>query len=110
MWFRRPLLSPGLRHLAVVALGLVGSWATCFRLNLSPSLPAGVYFLVPASLSWPFEHGDLALVCPPSFIATVARARGYAGFGLCPGFVPELLKPIGGLPGDRLPSKTTSSR
>jgi conjugative transfer signal peptidase TraF len=102
MWFRRPPRSSGLRLLTVVALSIAVPWAACFRLNLSPSLPAGVYFLVPSVVSRPLERGDLALVCPPSVIATVARARGYFGFGLCPGFVPELLKPVGALSGDRV--------
>jgi conjugative transfer signal peptidase TraF len=99
----RPSLPlPRLSALALAALGLAATWSSCFRLNLSASLPNGVYFLIPAARSRPLERGDLVLVCPPAAITVTAHARGYAGFGLCPGFVPEVLKPIGALPGDRV--------
>jgi conjugative transfer signal peptidase TraF len=91
-----------LRLLALAALAIAIAWAWCFRLNLSASLPAGFYLLVPIHLSRPLERGDLVLACPPPSVTEIGRARGYLGFGLCPGFVPELLKPVGGLPGDRV--------
>jgi conjugative transfer signal peptidase TraF len=97
----RPSLPlPRLPALTLGALGLAVAWSSCFRLNLSPSLPSGLYFLIPAVLSPPLERGDLVLVCPPAAVTATAHSRGYAGFGLCPGLVPEVLKPIGALPGD----------
>ncbi|MDX1998544.1 MAG: conjugative transfer signal peptidase TraF [Thermoanaerobaculia bacterium] len=97
----RPSLPlPRLPALTLAALGLAVAWSSCFRLNLSASLPTGLYFLIPNILSRPLERGDLVLVCPPPNITATAHTRGYAGFGLCPGFVPEILKPIGALPGD----------
>jgi conjugative transfer signal peptidase TraF len=94
---RRPL---GL--LALAALAIAIAWTSCCRLNLSASSPAGLYLLVPIQISRPFERGDLVLACPPPSVSETGRARGYLGYGLCPGFVPELLKPVGGLPGDRV--------
>lgn len=91
-----------LRFLALAALATGAGWASCFRLNLSASSPAGVYFLIPIQLSRPLERGDLVLACPPPPVTEIGRARGYFRFGLCPGFVPELLKPVGALPGDRV--------
>jgi|CXWL01.1.fsa_nt_gi conjugative transfer signal peptidase TraF len=102
MLARRPIFLPLLKSLVIASLAIATTWTSCFRLNLSPSLPPGVYFLIPAFLSRPVERGDFALVCPPTAVAATAHARGYVGFGLCPGFVPEVLKPIGALPGDRL--------
>ncbi|MDX1999729.1 MAG: conjugative transfer signal peptidase TraF [Thermoanaerobaculia bacterium] len=100
---RRLILRPlRLAPLVGLALATAAIWLSCFRLNLSPSLPSGLYFLVPAFFSRPLERGDLALACPPAGVAAVAHARDYSGFGLCPGFVPEILKPVGALPGDRV--------
>lgn len=97
---RRSRLS--LRFLALAGLAIGAGWASCFRLNLSASAPAGVYFLIPIQLSRPLERGDLVLACPPRPVAKIGRAHGYLHFGLCPGLVPELLKPVGALPGDRV--------
>lgn len=91
---------PCLSVLSFVALVTAAAWSSCFRLNLSPSLPYGLYFLVPAYLSRPLERGDLVLICPPPTVAAVARDRGYVGVGLCQGFVPEILKPIAAVSGD----------
>jgi conjugative transfer signal peptidase TraF len=97
---RRSLLLLGLASLAATVV-----WACCLRLNLSASLPSCLYFLIPITLSRPLERGDLVLLCPPAAVAALGRARGYLGFGLCPGFVPELLKPVGAVPGDRVAAK-----
>ncbi|MDX1997599.1 MAG: conjugative transfer signal peptidase TraF [Thermoanaerobaculia bacterium] len=94
---RRPL-----RFLTLAALAIGAGWASCFRLNLSASSPAGVYFLIPVQLSRPLERGDLVLACPPRPVAKIGRAHGYLHFGLCPGLVPELLKPVEAVPGDRV--------
>jgi conjugative transfer signal peptidase TraF len=94
---RHSLLLLGLASLAAAVV-----WACFLRLNLSASLPSGLYFLIPITLSRPLERGDLVVACPPASVASFGRARGFLGFGLCPGGVPELLKPVGALPGDRV--------
>lgn len=94
----RPLLLP----LALLALALAVGWGGLLRLNLSPSLPSGVYLLIPAPFFRPLVRGDLVLLCPPPPVASEAHTRGYAGFGLCRGWVPEIVKPVGALPGDRV--------
>jgi conjugative transfer signal peptidase TraF len=51
------------------------------RLNISPSVPLGVYWL---STSTPVRGGYVAVCPPPSPLFKEARARGYLSPGSCP--------------------------
>jgi conjugative transfer signal peptidase TraF len=65
-------------------------------INLSPSLPLGIYHTVPRVI----ERGSIVIVCLPANIGLFARSRGYLGYGSCPGHVEHLGKRVAGIPGD----------
>jgi conjugative transfer signal peptidase TraF len=65
-------------------------------LNLSPSLPLGVYRPVNA----PVTRGAIVVVCLPLAIGRLARERGYLGYGPCPGHVERLGKRVAAVAGD----------
>jgi conjugative transfer signal peptidase TraF len=65
-------------------------------LNLSPSLPLGVYH---TAHTLP-RRGSIVVVCLPITVATFARARGYLGYGPCPGHVERLGKRVAAIAAD----------
>ncbi|MCP4987836.1 MAG: conjugative transfer signal peptidase TraF [Colwellia sp.] len=79
---------------AAIAAGLVD--ASGLRLNLTPSLPLGVYRLTDD----PVERGALVAVCLPVDIAADGRRRGYLPPGSCPGHAAPVLKRVGAVGGD----------
>lgn len=88
--------------LLLVAGSLAG-----FRLNLTASLPVGLYRAAPGS----FVRGSLVLVCLPPQVAAFARARGYVPRGgACPGGVLPVGKPVLALPGDTVTVTATGLR
>lgn len=67
------------------------------RFNPTPSLPKGIYRVVPGAP----ERGDLVAFCLESAVWTLlARERGYLGSGSCPSGLRPLLKRLAGMPGD----------
>jgi len=64
--------------------------------NLSPSLPLGVYRTIHAQPT----RGAIVVVCLPSAIGRFARERGYLGYGPCPGYVERLGKRVAAVAGD----------
>ena len=81
-----------------LAVGLVAGGAFGMRINLTGSLPLGVYQVVEGNV----QRGDLVLACPdltePLF---EARSRGYLPYGVsCPGWFGSLIKYVAALPGD----------
>lgn len=71
--------------------------AAGFRLNMTPSIPEGVYIADPK----PPARGDLVLVCPPDTpFFRGARANGYLFRGRCPGGYVPLMKPVAAVEGD----------
>jgi len=72
-------------------------WLAGLRLNVTGSLPVGLYFVSRAAPN----RGSLVLVCLPVWVAAFAKARGYVPQG---GSCPEGLVPVGkrvcALPGD----------
>lgn len=93
---------------AALALSLWGwlLWAGGLRLNVTGSLPPGLYRALSASASAAagFRRGDLAGFCLESGnpYAGLARERGYVGPGACPFGLKPLLKMVAGRPGDRV--------
>jgi conjugative transfer signal peptidase TraF len=65
-------------------------------INLSPSLPLGVYRPIDA----PVTRGAIVVVCLPLAIGRLARERGYLGYGPCPGHVERLGKRVAAVAGD----------
>src|SRR3989475_2401111 len=84
------MLSTGLASGLVLALGLVVS------LNVSPSVPLGLYRMVDE----PVARGVLVVACVPPDAARLARDRGYLTAGSSPGGTRPILKRIGAVPGD----------
>ena len=85
---------------AAPALVLGGApWIAGLRLNLTRSLPIGLYVASRAALA----RGVTVLVCLPPGVARFAKARGYVPRG---GSCPEGIAPIGkrvlGVPGDSI--------
>jgi len=66
------------------------------RVNLSPSLPLGLYRPVPL----PLARNRLVSACLPPSIARLGRARSYLPPGPCPGDSAPVLKYLAALPGD----------
>lgn len=84
--------------LALAAL-LAALWTFDLRLNFTPSLPAGVYRMLPVDS---LLAGDTASFCLEGDAARMALSRGYLQSGLCPSGVQPLVKIVAGLPGDSL--------
>lgn len=81
---------------AVVCLLLPLLHRAGVRFNPTPSLPEGIYRIVPGAP----ERGALITFCLEGEWATLAGERGYLGPGSCPSGLRPLLKRLAGLPGD----------
>lgn len=75
------------------------AYANGLRVNLTPSLPRGVYRIVPGTPG----KGDLVSFCLRGEFAALARERGYLGSGSCANGLRPMLKYLSGLPGDHIP-------
>jgi conjugative transfer signal peptidase TraF len=79
----------------VLLLGM--GWLAGLRLNLTGSLPVGLYVTSP---SLPVR-GALVLACLPATVAAFAHARGYVPRGEeCPNGVAAIGKPVAAIAGD----------
>src|SRR3990167_7537765 len=67
------------------------------RVNLSSSMPIGVYLQLPND--W-IDRGDIVAVCLPEAIASEGKEKGYLLSGQCPGDTKPVLKEFIALPGD----------
>lgn len=93
----RAWLARALVWLGVISLALsIAGWAGRYRLNLSGSLPIGVYRVDDPSLM----RGALVLACLPPAVAHMARERGYVHRGNCPGGVAPIGKFVLAITGD----------
>ncbi len=76
---------------------LAAGWLAGLRLNLTGSLPLGLYLAAGAASA----RGALVLVCLPPGVAAFARARGYVPRGgACPAGVVPIGKPVLAVAGD----------
>ena len=82
--------------LAVVAAAVGAAHGLGLRLNLTPSLPQGVYFLRPGVPA----RGALVAACLPAEAARVGRQRGYLGSGTCANESAPVLKFVAASAGD----------
>lgn len=69
-----------------------------FRVNVTGSMPTGVYRFSPVSP----KRGDTVSYCLQGEDAELARQRGYVKEGSCPSGICPLLKTVAALPGDTL--------
>src|SRR5260370_20172849 len=91
--------APAIEVLGSALLVLVACWLAGLRLNLTGSLPLGLYRTVPG----PLVRGSLVLVCLPPRLAALARIRRYLPPGAgCPGGILPVGKPLLAWPGDTI--------
>ena len=79
-----------------LALAFALVFGAGFRFNPTPSLPKGIYRVVPGAP----EKDDLVSFCLEGEFAELALERGYLEPGSCPSGLRPLLKRLAGLPGD----------
>lgn len=78
---------------AVAILMVVTALAGGYRLNLTPSVPIGLWRIVPVNR--PVAINELVFICPPDTAEIrEARARGYLHSGFCPSGVAPLIKTV----------------
>ena len=82
--------------LAVAAAAVGVAHSVGLRLNLTPSLPRGVYLLRSEAPT----RGDLVAACLPTEAASLGRERGYLGTGTCAGLSTPVLKFVAAIAGD----------
>lgn len=83
----------------VVSIVLALLWQAGYRLNLTRSLPLGLYRITDGAV----ERGRLASFClEDAEYITLARDRGYLAAGSCASGLRPLLKVISGVAGDKL--------
>ncbi|TKB23172.1 conjugative transfer signal peptidase TraF [Desulfopila sp. IMCC35006] len=83
----------------VTSLVLAVLWSAGYRLNLTRSMPLGLYRITDGSI----KRGRLASFCLEDVeYITLARNRGYLAAGSCASGLRPLLKVISGVAGDRL--------
>jgi conjugative transfer signal peptidase TraF len=90
------------RLTAMVLLGFsclfLSDWLG-LRFNTTHSVDPGFYWVVDKAP----EKGDFVSFCPAeTIISQMAYARGYIGFGNCPGHYQRLLKIVDGMEGDKI--------
>lgn len=90
-----------MKNICVISLGclalLVVLWQAGYRLNVTRSLPIGLYRITVG----PVQRGRLAAFClEESPYINLARERGYLAAGSCPSGLRPLLKVVSGLAGD----------
>jgi conjugative transfer signal peptidase TraF len=81
---------------ALIFILSVAAYAFGFRLNLSWSIPPGVYRVTKG----PIARGSLVLVCLPTAISTFARSREYIRAGSCNDGNAPIGKVVGATAGD----------
>ena len=88
--------------LSISAAGIVGLSAASLlglRVNLTGSIPVGMYHVVGDATE--LHRGDVVLACLPARVAALAHARGYIpGGGHCEGGTAPIGKLVMALPGD----------
>lgn len=82
----------------LIALVLAVAPSSHLRINLSPSLPRGLYLTADEEL----RRDALALVCLPPEVAEPGLRRGYLKPGTCPGGAAPVLKWLAAAGGDRV--------
>lgn len=93
---------------AALCAATLGAYAAGLRLNVTPSVPTGIYQTTPLQL----ERDELVLACldPAKPAVRIGIDRGYFPVGNCPGGIAPLLKPIAALPGDRVDARPDGLR
>lgn len=84
---------------SLVLFGLLPFASTLVKVNLTESIPTGIYKLTGEAPA----RGDYVFVCPPANPAVESGRRlGYIPFGQCSSKTLPVFKRLVGLPGDRI--------
>src|SRR4051794_36391049 len=94
----RRALCAGLMAAGISFVTAGGTAALGLRLNMTPSVPTGLWRVWPAAGA--LQRGGVVQACLPEHISAEGRKRGYLHGGKCPGKAYPVLKPVGALPGD----------
>lgn len=87
--------------LITLAAGLSSAGVLGLRVNLTESIPTGLYLVVGGASA--VRQGDVVLVCLPEPVARFAHSRGYVpDGGRCPGQTAPVGKVVIALPGDTI--------
>lgn len=78
------------------SLLLILAFAAGLRVNVTASVPRGLYLLCPGTPG----RGEYAAFCLSGEFAALAKERGYLQAGSCPSGLRPLLKRVAALPGD----------
>ena len=89
----------------MLALLLWGLWFCPLKINLSSSMPMGLYWPMPTDV---YHRGDWVAVCLPIKIAEEGLRRGYLSRGRCASGSMPVLKMIMALPHDQVILTSTS--
>ncbi|MBD5646485.1 MAG: conjugative transfer signal peptidase TraF [Desulfovibrio sp.] len=81
-----------------LSVALSGLYLTGYRLNVTPSLPRGIYLEAGGQP----KRGDLVSFCLSGRWAQLAKERGYLAPGACNSGLRPLLKRVAALPGDEV--------
>jgi len=84
---------------AVIAVAAIAFQRADLRINLTSSMPVGIYVLLPLPPNGA-TRGMLVATCAPAPAAQVGRQRGYLGVGPCAGDTELLLKFVTAIGGD----------
>jgi conjugative transfer signal peptidase TraF len=83
----------------LTGLALLGACTAGLRVNVTASMPQGLWRVAPAA--GPIPRGAIVSLClPPSPLLRLALRRGYLSAGPCPGGAEPLLKPVAAIVGD----------
>lgn len=89
--------------IAVVAAALAAVYLAGGRVNVTKSIPRGLYW----TISEPIKHGSYVTFCPPdNEIFKIARTRVYVRYGWCPGGYSYLMKMVAAMAGDTVTMAT----
>ena len=81
-------------------IGAALAWAAGLRVNLTGSMPIGVYQATSVASATALDPGAIVLACLPVEVARLARERGYVPRGSCPGGAGPIGKIVVAVPGD----------
>jgi conjugative transfer signal peptidase TraF len=93
----------------IVGIGLfLGAFLYGVRLNITSSLPYGLYLYTPIHSPTDLKRGDIVLACPePNAMQYEAKKRGYLRWGFaCEGYFAPLLKKVMAFPKDKVEVST----
>jgi conjugative transfer signal peptidase TraF len=86
---------------AAVIAGTYAITATKLRFNFTPSLPLGIYQVIPMPMTG-FRRGMMVAVCAPVGAAQFGHGRGYLSNGACTDGTEPLLKIVAAVAGDAI--------